>query len=110
MSAVVDDEPDDVARWLLDSVLDSWREWVRDGRPDRPEYRFEYGTDLCDGEVSLPGCGFNPSDPGGGYDADGAPYGPHHWTIPRPPGFHWAVVRELLRHRHIVMYWSSITH
>ena len=73
-----------------------WREWVLLGRPD-PGVWCHYAW-------------FDPDDPVGGYDEDGAPYGVHPWTRPRPRGFHWAVLRELLRHRNIATYWYHLIH
>jgi len=101
---------------VLVEVLDSWRKWVRNGRPECPEYRpdsepdydLDYDSDYFD--ESIPGHGFDPSDPTGGYDEDGAPYGPHHWYSPKTPGYYWAVCRELLRHQHLAMYWFHLIH
>ena len=84
---------------VLGVVLDSWREWVQSGRPDRKEI---YSTETH--------FGFDPSCPLGGFDEDGAPYGPHHWYSPKMSGYYWSVCRELLRHQHLAMYWFHLIH
>ena len=100
----------DLERERLDECLEAWREWVRCDRPD-PDRWCEIkglvsraGMDTDD-EDYMTWARFDINDPEGGHDEDGCPYGVHPWTRPRPRGYNWAVVRELLRPKWVAHYW-----
>ena len=102
-------------RWYREECLEVWRQWVCWNRPDPDSW--------CKLKGFVPRTGMDPDDgcyvtwarfdismACGGYDEDGCENGAHPWTRPRPRGFHWAVLRELLRHRNIATYWYHLIH
>ena len=99
-------------RWYREECLAEWRQWVRWNRPGPNRW--------CELKGWVPRTGMDPddenyvtwarfdiNDPEGGHDEDGCPNGVHPWSRPRARGYHWAVVRELLRHKQVAHYWAE---
>jgi len=97
-------------RWYREECLAEWRQWVRWNRPCPNRW--------CELKGWVPRTGMDPDDEDyvtwarfdindfeGGHDEDGCPNGVHPWSRPRMRGYHWAVLRELLRRKQVAHYW-----
>ena len=90
-------------RWYREECLAAWRQWVRWNRPGPNrwcELNRLWGPEGMDheDEYYVTWARFDISCAYGGYDEDGCYNGAHPWSRPRARGYHWAVLRELLRH------------
>ena len=90
----------ELAVWT--QYMDAYLEWKRNPVPPEQYHAVvSMGGFNPDPDDSAQGfrhfCpGFNPSDPSGGYDVDGAPWGVHpYWSASRPAWVNWELARAL---------------
>ena len=95
-------------QWEERAEQDCWREYI--------DIYLKWKRDPVPPEQYCTSGWFDPNDPNGGTDEDGAPWGVHPWThvtLPRPSWVNWTLARTLFweqwHTRRIAMYWLEKT-
>ena len=87
----------ELAVWT--EYMETYLEWKRDPvPPERYRAVVSMGGFNPNSDYShrFTGPGFNPCDPSGGRDVDGAPWGVHpYWNASRPASVNWQLARAL---------------